>query len=622
MKKLLPVLLALCAMTTQAQNFQQRIDSIRVAETTEDSTSYVVYFTTLGGYDKYMVEYKEKGTTIQANILYSLTEQPQQTTIKIKNDTYRNAIVTIMNRFQTGGTSENPEYSNWEEVDSEEILLKTKPKEYTPLLLPENQWNELVENFSLSPEHQYQKTYITKIGSDTLINGVSYYKLLTARDELSSVWSNNGYIREDIETRKVYYKPQKDEQEILLYNFNVLDMQVGNEIQSYDFQYKTNVLLKIERVEYDYIGGESRMIVTLRSTSLDVNCVCYEDHIWIEGIGNMDGFLRSTMAMNPNGSDKMSLLCFFQNDELIYRPEDAKSEDCFVWWEGNTPITTHTIVNENSSWATLTYLLGAENGKTAIVKAWTDYYFFDGDSVFNGKTYKKVFYHGDEQHTERFFAGLMREENLITYFKTTNTHTDIEANLYDFSVKTGDTFEHTVASGNYIGTIILQVLQSDSVLINNELKKRLIISERNKKYPLDTIIENVGSLQGLLYPLIYTGVGTAQELLCYTQNDELLYQNPKRAKCYYDNPKELMTSVQTKSTDNYSIFPNPVDDILYISYLNNTISQVTIFDMNGKEIYRQTHGKEINVSSLAAGNYVLNVHDVNGTVSLFTFIKK
>jgi hypothetical protein len=280
----------------------------------------------------------------------------------------------------------------------------------------------------------------------------------------------------------------------------------------------------------------------------------------------------------------------------------------------------NTIVNDNSTWSTLSYM-PISPGKD-IVGVKTNYYFFDGDSIFNEKTYKKVFYYSDEQHTERFFAGLMREENKITYLKTTNPNTDIEAKLYDFSVETGDTFEHTLASGGYIGTIILQVLQSDSVLINNELKKRLIIAERDRRLALDTIIENIGSLQGLLYPLIYTGTGSVQELLCYTQNDVLLYQNPKRAKCYYDNPEELTTSIQKiKATGNYSIFPNPVDDILYISYLN-TILQVAVFDIKGKEIYRQTHGKEINVSSLASGNYFLVVHDANGTVSSFTFIKK
>jgi len=211
------------------------------------------------------------------------------------------------------------------------LLGQTPPPEYIPMLVSGNQWNELAENISLPPEYQYQRTYITKIGNDTLISGVSYYKLLTTKDELSSIWLNNGYIREDIETRKVYYKPQKDEQEILLYNFNVLDMQVGSEIQSYDIQAKTNVLLNVKSVEYNYIGGKNRMIVTLRSTSLDVNCICYEDHIWIEGIGNMDGFLRSTMAIQLNGSDKISLLCFFQNEELVYKPENTNIEDCFVY---------------------------------------------------------------------------------------------------------------------------------------------------------------------------------------------------------------------------------------------------------------------------------------------------
>ncbi|MDR2963723.1 MAG: hypothetical protein LBU90_08865 [Bacteroidales bacterium] len=132
----------------QAQNVQQRIDSIRVAEVRSDSTKYEVYFTTLSGYDNYNIEYKENGATLQANILYSLTEKQQQTTIAIKNDTYNNAVVAIMNRFQTGGTTENPEFSEWNEVDAEEIDLRSEKENYSPLLSPSAQWNEFAENMS------------------------------------------------------------------------------------------------------------------------------------------------------------------------------------------------------------------------------------------------------------------------------------------------------------------------------------------------------------------------------------------------------------------------------------------------------------------------------------------
>lgn len=65
--------------------------------------------------------------------------------------------------------------------------------------------------------------------------------------------------------------------------------------------------------------------------------------------------------------------------------------------------------------------------------------------------------------------------------------------------------------------------------------------------------------------------GSFNELLCYTHNGELLYQNPKRSKCYYDSPNEL-AYVQTITMNDYGVFPNPIDDLLTISCLDNTIT--------------------------------------------------
>lgn len=302
---------------------------------------------------------------------------------------------------------------------------------------------------------------------------------------------------------------------------------------------------------------------------------------------------------------------------------------CFVYClvlQAKAQIFNNTIVNDNSSWATLSYVYGADdNGNTAIVGAWTNYYFFAGDSVFNEKTYKKVFYYKDEQHTERFFAGLMREENKKTYFAYYQASLETlleETLLYDFSLEQGETFEYVMGFGDYSETEILYVLQSDSVLINNEQKKRLIIvSKYNTDWVIDTIVENLGSLYGLLYPLCYMCDGAFNELLCYTQNNELLYQNSKYSKCYYDSPKEL-ASTQTIVINDCNIFPNPVDDILNISCLNNAILRVEIFDNLGRQVCSQTHKNTIDVSSFSKGLYLLKVYDANKQVSVFKIIKK
>jgi len=238
--------------------------------------------------------------------------------------------------FQNEGLIyKNPAYSDCYYDNNDSVI---------PLLTEGNQWNELAENQSIPPEYQYQRTYITKTGNDTLINGVNYYKLFTAKDESASIWMENGCIREDVENRKVYYKPD-NEPEILLYDFSA---QVGDKIQSYDLQYKTNVEITVEFIDYFFIGGKLRKQMNVRSTALDVNCICFEDHVWIEGIGNTDGFLQSTTAVHLDGGEQITLQCFFQNEELVYKPENTGSEDCFVW-RYLFPNKMQSIKNDNIS---------------------------------------------------------------------------------------------------------------------------------------------------------------------------------------------------------------------------------------------------------------------------------
>ncbi len=172
-------------------------------------------------------------------------------------------------------------------------------------------------------------------------------------------------------------------------------------------------------------------------------------------------------------------------------------------------------------------------------------------------------------------------------------------------------------------TRTMYVLQSDLVLINNELKKRLVISPEPTVFVEgigDTIVENIGSLQGLLKPLCPVCYGAFHELLCYTENGELVYQNPKREKCYYS--LEDITSIPTVEINDCNISPNPVDDILHISGLNNVILRVEIFDNVGRQVYNQAYKDIINVSSFSKGLYLLKVYAANGQVSEFKFIKK
>lgn len=77
-----------------------------------------------------------------------------------------------------------------------------------------------------------------------------------------------------------------------------------------------------------------------------------------------------------------------------------------------------------------------------------------------------------------------------------------------------------------------------------------------------------------------------------------------------------------QKTLNYTIFPNPVDDVLNIICLDNTISRIDFFDVSGQHVYRQSYQEMIDIGHLQKGFYLLKVYDINDKVSAFKIFKK
>jgi len=229
-------------------------------------------------------------------------------------------------------------------LSRDDYWIKCNCEEYIPMLVSDNQWNELAVNSSMPPEYQYERTYVSKLGNDTIIDEQNYFKFLTAKDELSSVWETVGFVREDIKNKKVYFK-QPNKPEVLLYDF---DVETGDIILSHDIQFFfEEVSVTVENVEDISINGITRKKISTCAKYEDVdNGVHQENHVWIEGIGCLDGLLRSTMAVQPGGGEPLSLLCFQQNEILIYKPEEIGIEDCFVWRYINNGINENSIFDK------------------------------------------------------------------------------------------------------------------------------------------------------------------------------------------------------------------------------------------------------------------------------------
>ena len=86
--------------------------------------------------------------------------------------------------------------------------------------------------------------------------------------------------------------------------------------------------------------------------------------------------------------------------------------------------------------------------------------------------------------------------------------------------------------------------------------------------------------------------------------------DPESNGMYLDNIKvvEILLAVsEVNSKDELSVYPNPTADYITIK-TNNKIENVEVLDLSGKLVLKNTseHNK-VNLSSLQAGGYLLNV---------------
>lgn len=70
---------------------------------------------------------------------------------------------------------------------------------------------------------------------------------------------------------------------------------------------------------------------------------------------------------------------------------------------------------------------------------------------------------------------------------------------------------------------------------------------------------------------------------------------------------------------NFKLYPNPANDIINLE-LNNEVKNVDIYSLQGQKVHSSTE-KQINISNLANGIYMVRVEDENGAVATQKLIK-
>ena len=223
--------------------------------------------------------------------------------------------------------------------------FKANAQTYQYVPFPEGNavWSEKYSYENWVPTYYYLNCYdkVSLTVEDTIINSRIYKKLYLFNDSVFNI--NNaiylGGIRE--ENKKIYYlgdtihygKPLDCTNEVLLYDFN---LNVGDTfyfgLPQTDSLICNNSYWNVVVISIDTINLGNK----LRKRFI------FNDYTtqWIEGIGNVNGLLLSIPPWIPGSVPQGSLICFKQNDTIVYF--NSNFSECMP-----LNINENNVMNEN-----------------------------------------------------------------------------------------------------------------------------------------------------------------------------------------------------------------------------------------------------------------------------------
>ena len=364
-------------------------------------------------------------------------------------------------------------------------------------------WNIFVENGSVYPPHE--ETYRYQLAQDIVIGDYTYTAVVSKaiNDALDAPHYVAAVRFNDDRKVYIYY----DNAEYLLYDFNVQEgeeLEVFAGINNYTSEIKTYKCTVTGVEQYACVGCPATITLEVHNHPDDFR-EFYRQTQWIEGVGDINGFLNGINGyINIPGNAAEYLLCAYQGDELKYTGDlyeeygcgdDAEQspEDLFptLWGLQRTDLELHTT----------------EDGKPY-------HYAFDEyvPTMVNGKWY---LYDG---------MNYLREENnqVLLYAPDTEIYEDIV--LYDWTLEVGDTLPRPNISVNREQDYIVTDVSTITLLDGKEYKKWTLAC--GYEY-----IESIGAIKGHGYGLFlclphYGHLGTYihTRLVCASRNGQLLYQ--------------------------------------------------------------------------------------------------
>ena len=487
-------------------------------------------------------------------------------------------------------------------------------------------WEEV--NVDPSMELEYVNAHIYEIGADTLIGNITYKKVL--KDNVFS----GICVRESGD--KVWLLTKEYPTEFLLYNF---DWDDNKEIET---EY-----LKGRNIEGNDYDLQKETIPMDKCQNFTINGKTYQYYrdsfirSQIRGIGKVAELNRypcllgyREMAVISPGLVYFKVHWIQRNGEEIFRSEYAKE------WTSEVPGGSKTEIN-------MAYRPFVEDGKVWKVGIYysgnpvqlVDYYYFDGDTIVDGKTCKQMMCqryvnpdyaesHNISQDPSLSYVGAWYEEDKKVYFS--NANSEQLTLMYDFSLEDNGTFLKNDLPYVYV----VGPRQTGGIKGFKGVYRDVLEWQDEKSYKCAPWMESVGIVYGPPTLNVFN-VELADSLWflmeCYV-GDEVIYLNDacedgatpddiagaRKNRIDFTHTIKIKPKTRMRGEEDLSLYGEYNERNLDLNFdLLNDDYQVCITDGSGNTVYEKAInagsivGLNIDISAYAEGRYTVTVENSN-----------
>jgi hypothetical protein len=486
-------------------------------------------------------------------------------------------------------------------------------------------WEEV--NVDPSMELEYVNAHIYEIGADTLIGNITYKKVL--KDNVFS----GICVRESGD--KVWLLTKEYPTEFLLYNF---DWDDNKEIET---EY-----LKGRNIEGNDYDLQKETIPMDKCQNFTINGKTYQYYrdsfirSQIRGIGKVAELNRypcllgyKEMAVISPGLIYIKVRWIQRNGKEIFRSDYAKE------WTSEPPGGSKTEIN-------MAYRPFVEDGKVWKVGncdsgnpvQWVDYYYFDGDTIVDGKTCKQMMrqrylspdYLLFDYYSEPslIYVGAWYEEDKKVYeYDTTSKQFKL---MYDFSLEDNGTFQKNDLPYVYV----VGPRKTGGIKGFKGVYRDVLEWADEKSYKCAPWMEGVGVVYGPPTQNVFN-VELADPawflMECYV-GDEVIYlidgvedgatpdgiARARGQRIDFTHTTKIKPKTREKSEEKQSLYGEYNKQRLSINLDPiNDAYLVSITDESGKAVYEKPInagniiGLNIDISAYSEGRYIVTVDNSN-----------